>query len=69
MGFLFVWYFVYSLCGQIRTITVKIYPASYGLLRLPGRGWGILRLPSRAVLEGGANTHLKESNKEKLQEE
>jgi hypothetical protein len=69
MGFLFVWYFVYSLCGQIRTVTVKIYPASYGLPHLARWGLGILRLPSRAVLEGEANAHLKESNKEKLQEE
>lgn len=34
MGFLFVWYFVYTLCGKIRTITVKIYPVSYGRLHL-----------------------------------
>jgi hypothetical protein len=63
-GFLFVWYFVYRLCGLIRTITVKIFPVSYGLQQLTyikdDGGGGILRLPPREVLVGDANAHFKD---------
>lgn len=72
MGFLFVWYFVYRLCGQIRTITVKIFPVSYGLASYGYKRWrgrGILRLPPRAVLVRDANAHFKEGNKDKFRGE
>jgi hypothetical protein len=73
MGFLLVWYFVYRLCGQIRTITVKIFPVSHGPLHLTDikdGGGGILRLPPRTVPVGDANVHFKEEgNKDKFRGE
>jgi hypothetical protein len=70
MRFLFVWYFVYTLCGQIRTITVKIYPVSYGRQHLAGAGGDFAASLESGSTRGDANTYLKEEgNKDKLQGE
>jgi hypothetical protein len=61
MGFLFLWYFVYGLCGQIRAITVKVLSASCSRLQLADiradEAGGNLCVRWRAVQLGDANAH------------